>query len=621
MGTLFAKLRPIQSASEREAMRLIYNRTTMEYLPSLLNGLVFIVLLFVVFDFIEIPSVFRTRIIVHDVALLSTVVLCRLLLFKQRIPERFANPLTAFITLFLMSNIIHTYSLVHNHIYSVYLILSVMGASIAIASYFWYAIVLVTGASAWSLIARQTMTIEDLLQHGIAFFAAGIMGFLFIYARLAVFRRLETYRLRDQESRRVMTTALDDMRNEVLQRRQVEAEKQKLEGQLLQSQKMEAIGRLAGGVAHDINNMLAAIKSSAEIVLEEIPKESPHWNDLEVILSACKRGEDLTHNLLGFARLGKYRREYINIENVVSEVQALLFRTIPKKIQITSQHEGTVRHIVGDPSQINQVLVNLVLNSVDAMKSGGLIVIRTQRIVLNASDDRVKTMELEPGAYAQLEVIDTGEGMDAKTAARAFEPFFTSKSPGEGTGLGLAMVYGTVKNHGGAVTLTSEPNVGTTVTVLLPEHVTSSIPDTFRPIEKQRSPSSTRRILLVDDEPLIRQSIERMLRRLGHQVTAADGGRDAVEKLMKAPSAYDLVMLDLMMPVMDGEETFEALRRIHADIDILLMSGYTKEAMADRLISRGAIGFVHKPFDFEEVTRLIHATLRIDAGQSKPTSP
>jgi signal transduction histidine kinase/ActR/RegA family two-component response regulator len=596
--------------SEKELIRHAYNRVVMEHMPSIINGLLIIGFIFTAFDYIEIPSVFRTRILVHDVVLLFFVGLCRMLLSMGRIPDRFANPTAAVIALMLMSNIIHTYSLVHNQIYSTFLVLNIIGASFVLASYFWYSIILAVGISSWSIMALRTVSVDELMQHGIAFSAAAVIGMLFIYSRLAVHRRLEAYRLRDQESRRVMTAALDDMRSEVLQRRQVEEEKKKLEGQLLQSQKMEAIGRLAGGVAHDMNNMLAAIKSSAEIIFDDTTETSPHWNDLDVILSACKRGEDLTHNLLGFARLGKYRREYINIEDVVREVQALLFRTIPKKIEITVMHEGRAGHIVGDPSQINQVLVNLVLNSVDAMKSGGKIVIRTGRVVLDVSDDRVKALDIEPGAYAKLEVRDSGEGMDADTAARAFEPFFTSKGPGEGTGLGLAMVYGTVKNHGGSVTLKSEPNVGTTVTVLLPEHVTSTIPDTFRPIEKQDRPAAARRILLVDDEPLIRQSIERMLRRMGHLVTTVDGGREAVDRLIKAPLSYDLIMLDLMMPIMDGEETFDALRRIHVDIDILLMSGYTKEAMAERLISKGAIGFVHKPFDFEEVKRLIQATLR-----------
>jgi two-component system cell cycle sensor histidine kinase/response regulator CckA len=244
------------------------------------------------------------------------------------------------------------------------------------------------------------------------------------------------------------------------------------------------------------------------------------------------------------------------------------------------------------------------------MQSGGRLSMATTCITLATDDPRLRSLELDAGRYIEISVSDTGEGMSAETADRAFEPFFTTKNPGQGTGLGLSMVYGTVKNHGGAVLLKSEVGKGTQVSIFLPEYLSTSRPspspalDAPPPRQKE-----SRKILIVDDEPLILQSTARMLKRMGFEVLTAIGGNDVMTILADNKSDIDVVLLDLMMPVMDGEETFEALRNMVPNLKILLVSGYTKEAMAERLIGKGALGFIHKPFDMDEISGHIRAAL------------
>ncbi len=390
-------------------------------------------------------------------------------------------------------------------------------------------------------------------------------------------------------------------------------EQRQAEAQLQQAQKMEAIGTLAGGVAHDVNNVLGAIMALASVIESEVEPGVPWRQDIEEILGACRRGRDLTRNLLGFARKGKYIKEPVSLNRIAKEVKGLLKRTIPKKIAIKTVLGKGLAHVEGDPGQMTHALMNLGLNAVEAMHGKGTLTISTDNAELGETEIGAHP-DMTPGRYVRLEVTDTGVGMDEETRDRAFEPFFTTKPTGHGTGLGLSMVFGTITNHGGVVTLDSEPGEGTTVTILLPAILLPAIEaDEGEPTTEWETltpvPAGST-VLLVDDEEMIRTSGKRMLEKLGCEVVLAGDGKEAVEICRERKGDFGLVVLDLVMPVMDGPEAFEELRREHPDLRILLSSGYAKEDKAEGLLVEGAVGFIQKPFDMKALSAEIKRVLK-----------
>jgi two-component system, cell cycle sensor histidine kinase and response regulator CckA len=389
----------------------------------------------------------------------------------------------------------------------------------------------------------------------------------------------------------------------------------RLEAQLRQAQKMEAIGTLAGGIAHDMNNVLGAIMSLASVMRVESDSDDPHQRDVEEILVSCKQGRDLTQNLLGFARKGRYERKRLSINRIVDDVTDVLQRTITEKISIKTELARELRLVEGDPNQFTGVLTNVCLNAVDAMQPRAVgeatLTVSTDLCELSAAQRRLHP-ELAPGPYVRLRVRDTGVGMSEETLERAFEPFFSTKARGRGTGLGLAMVYGTVVNHGGLVQLTSEEDAGTTMTICLPAMGPGEVEsETTGRIE---IPTMTRQgtVLLVDDEELIRTSGQRLLRALGYRVLLAEDGAEAVEIFGEQRSDILMVVLDMVMPVMDGVDTFLKLRELDPKVKILLTSGHTLEEKAAMLLERGARGFLQKPYTLDALAEGMYQVLEED---------
>jgi two-component system, cell cycle sensor histidine kinase and response regulator CckA len=370
-----------------------------------------------------------------------------------------------------------------------------------------------------------------------------------------------------------------------------------MHGRLLYAQKMEGLGQLAGGVAHDVNNVLGAIMGFASVLHAEIEPSDPRRADLEQILAACRKGRDLTLNLLGFAREGKYRVERFSLVDGAESAVDLLRHTISKKITISTSLDPGAPPVRGDPSQIKHAVMNLCLNSVDAIGEAGTISLSADRYLV--AEDDPDWSHLPAGQYCRLRVGDDGIGMTDPVRERVFEPFFTTKEAGEGSGLGLPMVYGTVRNHGGDVRLTSSPGAGTTVTVLLPAaDVESGAPGHDG---VQRRPSDPRRgtVLMVDDERIVRRAGRRLLEKLGYRVLMAEDGREGLRRFVESRSEIAAVILDLIMPVMDGAEMFRKIREIDPEVRVILASGYSREEMADNLLAEGADGFLQKPFDLE----------------------
>jgi len=381
--------------------------------------------------------------------------------------------------------------------------------------------------------------------------------------------------------------------------------------QLLQSQKMESIGRLAGGIAHDFNNLLGAMLNNLDFLEDIDPAQTLNDGDVRACLDdirlAANRAAELTRQMLAFSRQGKYEDKPTSISTLVEEVVGMVRRTFDRVVDVRTNIEPRL-FVRGDRTQLQQVLMNLCLNARDAMPQGG-------RLSVSVAAARPKNLELPlrtilgAGPQVVVTVSDSGCGMDAATRERVFEPFFTTKPAGQGTGLGLATVWGIVKNHGGHVDVSSKPGEGATFRVFLPAaERRRDAPETAQ-LTQREPEASTGTVLLVDDEAVVRNSTARLLRKLGYTVLVAEDGEVALELFRQHPDEVDLVILDLIMPTMNGEATFEALLEIKSKVKVLVTSGYTDETRVAAMLARGARGFLPKPFDSSALLRAIQYAL------------
>ena len=391
--------------------------------------------------------------------------------------------------------------------------------------------------------------------------------------------------------------------NEKLQREI--ADREKTEELLRQAQKMEAVGTLAGGIAHDFNNTLAAIAINADMALHDLSGESSIRNNLEVIVKAEQHGRDLVKQMLLFSRKSEKRTEIFNLTFLIKETFKLLRASIPTTIQMELHLKTESDSVSADPSQIQQVIMNLCANAAYAMRgTKGSIDISLQGITFGSTD--LPEADMHPGDYLVFSVKDTGSGMDEEVKKRIFEPFFTTKPVGEGTGLGLSVVYGIVKNHKGGITVYSEPGKGSVFKVYLPKVDTgvAERAETPRPI-----PRGNERVLLVDDEEIIVNSVRDMLQRLGYTVTALTDNREALKLFSENPSEFDLVIVDYTMPFMTGEDLGKQLMRIRPDIPIILCTGYSDLISSEKATAMGFRGFIMKPFTVREGSQMVRRVL------------
>ncbi|MFB0533367.1 MAG: PAS domain S-box protein [Anaerolineae bacterium] len=379
--------------------------------------------------------------------------------------------------------------------------------------------------------------------------------------------------------------------------------RKKLEEQLRQAQKMEAVGTLAGGIAHDFNNILTGILGFASLVHSELPTDSSVRLDVETIIRSARRGSELTRQLLAFARRRRVELHSLSLNDIAREVMGLLERTIDKAIAIEPHLAKDLATVEGNAGQIQQMLLNLCLNARDAMPQGGRLIIETQNVTL--SEEKARTeLNLEAGQYVLLSVTDTGIGMDAETQQHLFEPFFTTKE--QGRGLGLAMAFGIVRGHGGAIHVYSEPGQGSTLKVYLP--VASRSTEDTAP-EEVEVVGGTETVLVVDDEEPVRALLRRILEEGGYTVLLTTDGFEAVELYTRLSTKIDMVVLDIIMPQMSGWETYERLREINPEVKVLLSSGYSENGQAQDILAAGARGFLQKPYDPRAVLRKVREVL------------
>ncbi len=380
-------------------------------------------------------------------------------------------------------------------------------------------------------------------------------------------------------------------------------EQRKLESILQQAQKMEAVGTLAGGIAHDFNNILMGIQGRVSLLTAEEDQEPTALEHLRAIEEYVQSAADLTGSLLGFARGGKYHVKPTDLGELVSASVDMFGRTKKEiEIQITSADTPLVADV--DRRQIEQVLLNMYVNAWQAMPNGGTLYLTTAMISLDES--YCKAYNALPGNYVRIAVTDTGTGMDESTRQRIFDPFFTTKEQGRGTGLGLASAYGIIRNHNGFITVYSEVDHGTTFNIYLP--LSTRQPQSSSP-KKAEIHSGSETILLIDDEKIIIEVGHAMLEKLGYRVLTANSGELALRFLQKGEESFDLVILDLIMPGMDGATTFEEIRKEWPSLPVVLSSGYAINGQADKVMQRGCRAFLQKPFSLAELSQVLREVL------------
>ena len=379
-----------------------------------------------------------------------------------------------------------------------------------------------------------------------------------------------------------------------------------LSRQLLQAQKMEAFGTLAGGVAHDFNNILQVVLGYSELILGEEKFGQRRRADVQKINEAARSGAELVQRLLTFSRKMEIKPQPLSLNRRINEMRKMIERTIPRMIDIQLILDEDLAAIYADPAQIDQIIMNVAVNARDAMPDGGKLIFETANVVLDEEYAR-RHVESEPGNYVLLVVTDTGSGMDGDTLEHIFEPFFTTKEVGEGTGLGLAMVHGIVKHHGGHIGCYSEPGRGTTFKIYFPALISDEEKEEIKVREMPRGGSET--ILLVDDEELIRDFGSRMLTRAGYKVITASNGKEALESYKARSDEIALVILDLIMPEMGGERSLESLLSLNPSAKVIIASGYSPDGPTKDALAAGARGFVDKPYDIRQVLEIVRSVL------------
>jgi signal transduction histidine kinase/CheY-like chemotaxis protein len=377
--------------------------------------------------------------------------------------------------------------------------------------------------------------------------------------------------------------------------------------QLFHAQKLEAIGRLAGGVAHDFNNILAAISGYADLITRKYGQDATLVKYATSIFNSSKRGADLTAKLLAYARKGKIEVTAFDMHQVIVDVVEICKHTMDKKITVHSNLDALQSTIMGDRNQLQNALTNLAVNAEDAMPDGGDLIFSTEVVGLSRSDPSRGAFIIAPGNYLRVRVADTGTGMDEATLAKAFEPFFTTKEKGKGTGLGLPSVYGTIKSHNGYIELTSKPGTGTRAEIHLPltRDIEQRVNEATMEISKGNGV-----VLFADDEPLVREMAAEMVADLGYSVVTKPDGREALDYYRAHADTIDVVILDIIMPHLGGYDCFMAIKALNPGVKVLACSGYVVNNEANKMLENGALGFIQKPFSIKTFSKALESAIK-----------
>jgi signal transduction histidine kinase/CheY-like chemotaxis protein len=513
-------------------------------------------------------------------AMLTFAVTLYLMLRRRVIPGRFVHVIAALVWLVTPINTLSSYLITDNATLVLPLMVEMATAALMVDT-------------VWTLIVTVPVVALGVplsLAAGDApIYPTGVVGLWLIAIIMQIWVRrwtiaAESHRLDVEETAKQLARELDE-------RKRAQAESERLRDQFVHAQRLDAVGTLAAGLAHDMNNILGGILAFAEVLYAEA-RDKHVKADLARIRQEAERGAALTRSLLAFSRRGAYRRRPILLHSVLDDMMPLLSRTLGKNITI-ARTDGPPTIIEGDSAQLGQVLLNLCLNAKDAMSDGGTVTITTDEVELEVGE----VEGLAAGRYAKLAITDTGAGMDEETKRRAFEPFFTTKAVGKGTGLGLAMVFGAIQAHGGSITVDSTPRLGTKMTIYIPASEASPA----LPVSERRSnPRNRGIVLVVDDEPVVRTATARLVEQLGLVAVTAADGEQAVEIYKQRSKEIVLVLLDMVMPKLPGPACYAALRKL-GSTPVLIVSGYATDRAAQDLLDSGADGLLEKPYTAEQL--------------------
>jgi nitrogen-specific signal transduction histidine kinase len=383
-------------------------------------------------------------------------------------------------------------------------------------------------------------------------------------------------------------------------------EQRRLEEELRQAQKMEAVGQLAGGVAHDFNNLLTVINGYNQLLMTSLPEGGRPRNYAQEVMQAAQRASSLTKQLLAFSRRQVTQPKLVDISVIVQNMTKMLRRLINEDIDLVTTLPPLRYKVLADPSQIEQIVLNLAVNARDAMPNGGKLTISTTEVVLDEHYTRTH-LEAQPGPHVQISVSDTGHGMDAEIKRRVFEPFFTTKALGKGTGLGLSTVYGIVKQAGGNIWLYSEPGIGSTFKVYLPAQTADAHPEAFVPASSNFRGIET--VLVVEDEDGLRKLVVELLQQLGYRVLAAADGEEALKACTSHDGFIHLLLTDVVMPRANGKEIAKYLSKLRPAMRVLFMSGYPDETILHHGVLAPGVAFLQKPFTQEALGMKVREVL------------
>ena len=411
----------------------------------------------------------------------------------------------------------------------------------------------------------------------------------------------EVFSLYNQRLVKKLENKMLDLEREIKQRKLAEEKRKKLEEELQQAQKMEAIGTLAGGIAHDFNNILYSIIGYTELTMDDVPEGSLAQKNLTEVLKGALRAKDMVRQILAFSRKDDIQKKPVKIQPVVKEALKLFRASIPTTIEIRQSIDEDCGPVLAASTQIHQIVMNLATNAYQAMQEkGGLLELTLMEEEIGSDDSNP---DLHPGRYLKLTVSDTGHGMNSVVMKKIFDPYFSTKGPGEGTGMGLAVVHGIVKSHGGNITVYSKLGEGTIFHVYLP--LIEARPVEPKTVPAEPTPTGREHILFVDDEEPIVRMMQQILERLGYQVTSRTSSVGALEAFKAKPDEYDLVITDMTMPNMTGIELAPRLREIRSDIPIIMCTGFSETIDEDRAKNMGILAYIMKPFLIDEIAKTI----------------
>ena len=407
---------------------------------------------------------------------------------------------------------------------------------------------------------------------------------------------------------------LSTLESNICERRLLNENLQKAEAELLQSQKMESMGRLAGGIAHDFNNILSGILGYTSLLLDQFKGDPNASKKLGIIKKSAERGAELTRSLLGFARKEKSQKKVFNVNDIITEVEALLSGSMDRKIRLKHYLASNLKSIEGDSTQISQVLMNLAINACDAMPEGGEVIVMSQNFTVEASD-LPHYPELKVGSYVHLTFRDTGSGIPPEILSKVFDPFFTTKGSGKGSGLGLAMVYGIMKDHNGSISIESTVGVGTTIHLYFPV-VTEVLAEEETTVSEAINPPPSKNILpsfilIADDEDILRELYQDMIFQISPEtkLILARDGMEALQVFKQHAGEIELLLMDVIMPRMDGIKAFKEISKIRPGIKTIFVSGYAESASIASLREDGRVAFIQKPLEEEKLLSVIRSIM------------